>query len=59
VLYAEYDFRTDKTLYTRAGDWFVWLCVLALLGMEISGARRKNRLTNPQTNPTTSTKERR
>jgi len=23
-----YDFRTDKTLYTRFDDWFAWLCVL-------------------------------
>ncbi|HXJ04476.1 MAG TPA: apolipoprotein N-acyltransferase [Candidatus Acidoferrum sp.] len=23
-----YDFRTDKTLYTRLGDWFAWLCVI-------------------------------
>ena len=23
-----YDFRTDKTLYTRFGDWFAWLCLL-------------------------------
>jgi apolipoprotein N-acyltransferase len=23
-----YDFRTDKTLYTRFGDWFAWLCVI-------------------------------
>ncbi len=23
-----YDFRTEETLYTRAGDWFAWLCVL-------------------------------
>jgi apolipoprotein N-acyltransferase len=61
VLYAEYDFRTDKTLYTRAGDWFVWLCVVALLAVEISGARQKNRLTNRQTNSylTPTTKERR
>lgn len=22
-----YDFRTDKTIYTRLGDWFAWLCV--------------------------------
>jgi apolipoprotein N-acyltransferase len=31
-----YDFRTDKTLYTRFGDWFAWLCVLVsaiLLGL--------------------------
>ena len=23
-----YDFRTDRTLYTRLGDWFAWMCVL-------------------------------
>jgi len=23
-----YDFRTDRTIYTRFGDWFAWLCVL-------------------------------
>jgi apolipoprotein N-acyltransferase len=23
-----YDFRTDRTLYARFGDWFAWLCVL-------------------------------
>lgn len=23
-----YDFRTNKTIYTRFGDWFAWLCVL-------------------------------
>jgi apolipoprotein N-acyltransferase len=23
-----YDFRTDKTIYTRFGDWFAWLCAL-------------------------------
>jgi apolipoprotein N-acyltransferase len=23
-----YDFRTDKTFYTRYGDWFAWMCVL-------------------------------
>jgi apolipoprotein N-acyltransferase len=23
-----YDFRTDKTIFTRFGDWFAWLCVL-------------------------------
>jgi apolipoprotein N-acyltransferase len=22
-----YDFRTDKTMYTRFGDWFAWMCV--------------------------------
>lgn len=23
-----YDFRTKKTIYTRFGDWFAWLCVI-------------------------------
>ena len=23
-----YDFRTDKTIYTRFGDWFAWMCVI-------------------------------
>jgi apolipoprotein N-acyltransferase len=23
-----YDFRTDRTIYSRFGDWFAWLCVL-------------------------------
>lgn len=22
-----FDFRTDKTIYTRFGDWFAWMCV--------------------------------
>lgn len=22
-----YDFRTDKTIYTRFGNWFAWMCV--------------------------------
>jgi apolipoprotein N-acyltransferase len=22
-----YDFRTDRTIYTRFGDWFAWMCV--------------------------------
>jgi apolipoprotein N-acyltransferase len=23
-----YDFRADKTIYTRFGDWFAWMCVI-------------------------------
>jgi apolipoprotein N-acyltransferase len=36
VLEAHYDFRSDRTLYARWGDWFAWLCVAAsgLLGIE-------------------------
>jgi apolipoprotein N-acyltransferase len=29
ALDAPYDFRTDRTLYVRWGDWFAWLSVLA------------------------------
>ena len=34
VLEAHYDFRSDRTLYARWGDWYAWLCVAAsgLLG---------------------------
>jgi apolipoprotein N-acyltransferase len=28
VLTAGYDFRADRTLYTRWGDWWAWLCLL-------------------------------
>jgi len=27
VLAAPYDFRSDRTLYARWGDWIVWLCL--------------------------------
>jgi len=26
-----FDYRSDKTLYTRFGDWFAWLCTLATI----------------------------
>ena len=26
---APYDFRSDRTLYVRRGDWLAWLCVFA------------------------------
>jgi apolipoprotein N-acyltransferase len=26
---APYDFRSDLSIYTRFGDWFAWLCVVA------------------------------
>jgi apolipoprotein N-acyltransferase len=28
---APYDFRTDKTIYVRLGDWLPWLCVIVSL----------------------------
>ena len=30
---APYDFRSGLTSYTRFGDWFAWLCVIASLGL--------------------------
>jgi apolipoprotein N-acyltransferase len=38
VLAAPYDFRSDRTLYARWGDWFVWLC---LGGVGASAFRKK------------------
>jgi apolipoprotein N-acyltransferase len=36
-----YDFRTDKTLYTRFGDWFAWLCVLVSVILLVVSWKRK------------------
>lgn len=38
-LEAPYDFRNDLTVYSRFGDWWAWLCVLAsivLLGLALA-----------------------
>jgi len=35
-----YDFRTDKTIYTRFGDWFAWLCVLVSAILVITTFRK-------------------
>jgi apolipoprotein N-acyltransferase len=35
-----YDFRTDKTLYTRFGNWFAWLCVLVSVILVASTYRK-------------------
>jgi apolipoprotein N-acyltransferase len=40
VLDAPYDFRTDRTLYARWGDWFAWLCV-AMSGLLAAVGFRK------------------
>ena len=32
---APYDFRSDKTLYVRWGDWIAWLCLFASLALMI------------------------
>ncbi|MGH9658483.1 MAG: apolipoprotein N-acyltransferase, partial [Bryobacteraceae bacterium] len=28
---AQFSYRTEQTFYTRYGDWFAWLCVLAVV----------------------------
>ncbi len=41
VLEAHYDFRSDRTLYARWGDWFAWLCVAASGLLGIAGFRKR------------------
>lgn len=38
---APYDFRSDRSLYVRCGDWFAWLCVAASLGLIVFGFSRR------------------
>lgn len=40
---APYDFRTDRSLYSRWGDWWAWLCVC--VGMIGIFDRRKSSMT--------------
>jgi apolipoprotein N-acyltransferase len=40
LLVANVPLGPGATLYTRFGDWFGWLCVLALAGLAGSGLRR-------------------
>jgi apolipoprotein N-acyltransferase len=35
-----YDFRTDKTIYTRFGDWFAWMCVIVSVILVASTFRK-------------------
>jgi apolipoprotein N-acyltransferase len=37
-----YDFRTDKTLYTRRNDWFAWMCVAVSVILVLSTFRKVN-----------------
>jgi apolipoprotein N-acyltransferase len=41
VLDAPYDFRSDRTLYARWGDWFPWLCVAASALLGFAGYRKR------------------
>jgi apolipoprotein N-acyltransferase len=42
-----YDFRTDKTLYTRLSDWFAWMCVAVSVILVLTTFRKVN--TTPAT----------
>jgi len=48
ALDAPYDFRSDRTLYVRWGDWIAWLCVFVsmlflAIGRRGGGARARQR----------------
>ncbi len=36
VLRAPYSFRSDRTIYSRFGDWFAWLCVIVAIGLLVA-----------------------
>lgn len=38
-----YDFRTDKTMYTRFGDWFAWMCVTVSVILLVIALKPRNR----------------
>ena len=38
---APYDFRSDKTLYVRWGDWIAWLCLFASIGLMVRAGMMK------------------
>jgi apolipoprotein N-acyltransferase len=40
VLTAGYDFRSDRTLYSRFGDWLAWLSTIVAAGMIAAAMRR-------------------
>jgi apolipoprotein N-acyltransferase len=42
ALDAPYDFRTDRTLYVRWGDWIAWLCVFTSVFFLLLGRGRSS-----------------
>jgi apolipoprotein N-acyltransferase len=44
VLRAPYDFRTQRTVYTRCGDWLVWLGMAVSGGLLLFGLRRERKM---------------
>ncbi len=43
VLDASYNFRGDRTLYSRWGDWWAWLCVGVTFGLCLGGILRRRK----------------
>ncbi len=41
AMISEVPTRGVRTVYSRLGDWFAWLCVAALVGLAILSLRRK------------------
>ncbi len=56
-----YDFRSDKTVYARFGDWFAWLCVIIsvilLLSVFRTGGTSADRLENEPRNSKNETRK--
>ena len=43
-----YDFRTDKTIYTRFGNWFAWMCVTVSVILLVISLKPRTREGNTQ-----------
>lgn len=43
-----YDFRTDKTIYTRFGNWFAWMCVTVSVILLVISTKPPTREGNTQ-----------
>jgi len=41
VLRAPFSFRSERTIYSRWGDWLAWLCVVGSVGFLLWPGRRK------------------
>jgi apolipoprotein N-acyltransferase len=43
-----YDFRTDRTIYTRFGNWFAWMCVIVSVILLVFSLTPRAREVNTQ-----------
>ena len=41
IMYADVPFRHSNTLYTKAGDWFAWICITGFMGLLLTVVFRK------------------